>query len=117
MKNHAYTLDKNKLLLTNGYNCVFDYPISKALLVKDSCIVVLNIPPKVQENQNVFGVNMKGEIVWKIGKIHHFYEGSDCPFVDVILNKDGKVVLFNWCDTAVIIDPITGIVLDKYQTK
>ena len=81
--------------------------------------MVLEIPSKVIYNENVFAVNEIGKIVWRIAfkKEQLFCKYEDCPFVGTIINKQGQLVLFNWCDTAFIVNPLTGEILDKYPTR
>lgn len=44
-------------------------------------------------------------------------QGADCVYSGVELNHEQEVVLFNWCDTAVIVDAGTGEVKRTYVTK
>jgi hypothetical protein len=114
----TYTLNSNRITLSNGYFIDFEYPIKKDLQVNEVIIFIVDSPPKVVYNQNVFDFSKTGDFLWRIGDVKLFYWGSiDCPYIGVVINNEGEVVLFNWCDTAVIVDPETEEVLRTYQTK
>ncbi|MNI60174.1 hypothetical protein D3C73_1153690 [compost metagenome] len=68
-------------------------------------------------NQNVFGINVYGDFLWQIEVVELFQKTKDCPYIDMRKNDTNQIVLFNWCDTAIIINPKTGEVLDNFNTK
>jgi len=113
-----YVVKSNNILFENGYSLDFEYPIKKTLLVSDIIIIVIESPYNIIYRQNVFAVKTSGDFLWRISDIDLFYTGPDpCFFVGVEINKKNELVLFNWCDTAVIVNPETGNVIRKYQTK
>jgi hypothetical protein len=121
MEHIEYNVKGNRLILRNGNSISFDYPIKeKNILIIDSLIiVVLDIPTNVRYNENVYAINKTGKIVWRIKfkREDLFYQKDDCCFSSITINKGGQLVLFNWCDTAFIVDPQTGTILDTYNTK
>jgi len=121
MEQNEYTVNENKLILRNGRIVTFDYPIieKEVVMIDGLIIVTLEKPPKVIYNNNVFAVNLIGEIVWRISfkKEQLFYQKDNCSFTGPLINKKGQLVLCNWCDTAFIVNPQTGEILDKYPTR
>ena len=121
MEQSEYTVIQNKLILKNGNSVAFVYPIleNQVLMIDGIIIVTIETPPKVIYNNNVFAVNVTGEIVWRISfkKEQLFYQKDNCPFTGPLINKEGQLVLCNWCDTAFIVNPQTGEILEKYPTR
>lgn len=118
---NKYSVEGNTITLNNGKAITFDYPINnkEVLEIDGIIIVVLEIPPRIIYNDNVFAVNIDGEIIWRVNfkREQLFYQRKDCSFIGVLLNKEGQLILFNWCDTAFIVNPETGEILDRYITK
>lgn len=112
-----YSIVDNKLIFKTGEPLVFKYLIKQSVLVEDIIILILDIPANEVYNENVFGIKLGGDFLWQIGKVELFQKSKDCPYVNVRKNDMDQIVLFNWCDTAIIINPKTGEVLDKYNTK
>ncbi|OOQ58336.1 hypothetical protein [Mucilaginibacter pedocola] len=113
-----YTIDLNKITLANGYSIEFNYKIKKTLTVHDVVIIVIDPPYDVIYNYNVFAISLTGDFLWRIGEIGSYcWESDHCPYVEAIVNENHELVLFNWCDTAVIVNYQTGQVIRTYQTK
>lgn len=121
MEQNEYRVEGDKLILKNGHSVKFDYPIleKEILVIEGLIIVTLEKPSKIIYNNNVFAVNLMGEIVWRIAfnKEQLFYQKDNCSFIGPLINKKGQLVLCNWCDTAFIVNPRTGEILDRYITK
>ncbi len=97
-----------------------EYLIKKVLRIDSVIIIILEPPAKIVYNNNVFAFSTNGDFLWRIGDVKLFGRSSnDCPYIDIGLNvnNDGELVLFNWCDTVVIVNPLTGEVVRTYQTK
>lgn len=118
-----YTINLNNITLANGYSLDFQYPIKEAVNIEDVIILVLDPQTEIRYNQNVFAIDRFGDFLWRIRENLLLGGGSygngenDCPYMGVIINQQNELVLFNWCDTAVIVNPRTGEVIRKYQTK
>jgi hypothetical protein len=117
MSHKLYKTEINKLTLNHGEPIIFEHPIMQSLLVENIILLVLEIPSKIIYNQNVFAVSLNGDLLWRIKPIDFFQKAKDCPYTQVVENGLGQVILFNWCDTAVVINPKTGEVLSKYHAK
>lgn len=121
MISNEYRVEENTLILKNGKVIMFDYPIyiEESLVVNNVIIILLKIPPKRNYNNNVFALNEEGGIIWQISykKEQLFYQTDYCHFTGTLINKEGKLVLFNWGDTAFVVDYRTGKILDSYCSK
>lgn len=113
----SYTIDNNTLKYSNRSALDFEYSILKTLEIDNILIVLLDIPNKVNYTRNVFAFDALGDFLWQINDFELYYKGNWCPYIDIIINDENEIVLFNWCDTAILINPQTGDKIRKYQTK
>ena len=114
----SYKVHSNNITLANGYSLDFEYPIKKTLVIDDVIVIIVESPFEIAYEQNVFAINQSGDFLWRIGDVKLNYTGAhNCFYVGVEINKDGELVLFNWCDTAVIVNHRTGQVICTYETK
>jgi len=66
------------------------------------------------DNQNVFGVDRKGTVIWQVQA--RKYRLSDSPFSG-IGTEGGLARLYNWDGTVLCVDPLTGEVLETDYAK
>jgi len=113
-----YKVNSKNITLENGYSLDFEFPIKETLVIDDIIIIVVESPFEVCYKENVFAIKASGDFLWRINDVELYSNGPDnCFYVGVELNKENELVLFNWCDTAVIVNPNTGEVIRKYHTK
>jgi len=111
-----YSINGNILIVGNVTH-PFQFPIDSYLEIEGMVVVLLDIPPKVRYNENVFGVSLVDNHVWQITKIEHHPDYKQmCPFVGLGL-KDGNLRLNNWCDKYYIVDPWTGKILEEDESR
>jgi hypothetical protein len=114
----SYSIDQKTIVLPNGSSFDFEHPIKDILVIENIIIILIDPPFKVNYNQNVFAITSSGDFLWRINSVELYYTRSEnCPYVAIQINKEDELVLFNWCDTAVIVSPLTGDVIKKYPTK
>ena len=90
----------------------FEYRIDDIVEVFDMLIVVLEHLQGVIFNENVFGVSLtEKKIKWQIAKLKYGAE-VNCPFVGAKLHNN-RIHLNNWCDIYLIVDPLTGEILER----
>lgn len=115
----TYRTQENAILIGHE-EITFDYPIDYCVEAGNMIIVLLSIPPKVEYNQNVFGVNaLEKKIKWQIEKREFRlepYTKIHCKYSDISYH-DGQLILNNWCDVYLIVDPITGAVLEERASR
>jgi len=97
------------VLIVNDIEISFDYPIHEVLEIGDMLIVRTY---GSGENRNVYGVSLlENRVKWRVDAIRVGSE-KNCPFVGIKYHG-GKLYLNNWCDTYLIINPITGEELER----
>lgn len=113
-----YLIAKNSLIIEDKHTVEFEFPIKKTLEIEELLIVLIESPMGKIYNDNVFCVNSQGKIIWQVPRISS-YPGNtkDCSFVGMTLNEKRELVLFNWCDLAVVIDFRTGSILSQYEQR
>ncbi len=113
-----YTISGQTLNLTNAseesFSVSFAWPISKVVTFKSVLVVLLNYSSKVIFNENVFGVNGDGTIIWQISANPSIYENS--PYIN-IGSEVGKAMLYNWSGFSLTVKPSTGEVLLRTAGK
>lgn len=109
--NNGYSKNGN-ILTIDDVEIPFKYEINNVLEVANMLIVFLKSPRETVFNENVFGVSLPDKkIKWQIAKLR-YETGVDCPFVDGKY-YDGQLYLHNWCDIYLIVDPLTGEILER----
>jgi len=113
-----YIIESKNITFSNGYSLSLEYPIQKALVINNVIIILIEPPFEVIYNENVFAFTVAGDFLWRLDKVKLFYQGQDkCPYVEMEINKQNELVLYNWCDTGVVVNPQSGDVIRIYQTK
>jgi len=103
---------KTNTLIIGDVTLQFEYPIQKVLELSGMLIILLEKPFKTIYNENVFGFSIEeGKIKWQIPKIN-YSTGLDCPFIDILF-FESKLRLNNWCDIHLIVNPLTGEILER----
>jgi len=105
-----YSIKEKDLFFEGKIIQSFITKITHLLVFSDLAIVILDYYSYNQDNENVFGVNNEGEIIWQIEGYPHVYEHS--PFVDISQNADKLVTAFNWDGSRIIINPMTGRIVE-----
>jgi hypothetical protein len=114
-ENNRYKIQENKLLIGN-VEIVFDYPVDYCVEIADMLILLLEIPVKVEYNENVFGVSLSEQkIMWQIEKKKYElqkYTNLHCKYSGITIFEN-SLILNNWCDAYLIVDPLTGKILKE----
>jgi hypothetical protein len=71
-------------------------------------IALLEIPTGAKFNENVYGIDLTGNVLWQVPKKRYVYE--DSPYTDIVRDGD-NVVLFNWDGLQLTVEPKAGGVL------
>ncbi len=109
----SFDIETDKLILDNGSTITFKYPIKKVLDASSALIVMLRPPIGVIFNENVYGVDYNGKILWQIPPQQHL--DLESPYTDMSLIPDGHIGLYNWDAGFYIIEPLTGkIIAEKF---
>jgi hypothetical protein len=110
----SYLIQGRTIELRSGKKVKFDYPVYEAAEVGGVTIVCLDIPSYRKLNENVYGLDEQGNILWQVKPVAHHYERS--RYVGVA--KVGELArLFNWDGQVYDVDPWTGNVMSSYWGK
>jgi hypothetical protein len=93
----------------------FPHPVAEMLEFPETVVVRLEVPPKSGLNENVFGINYNGKLVWQIPQQEHIRE--DSPYTGINREKDNKVGCYNWDATLYIVNSTTGEIVSKEFLK
>jgi len=102
-----------RLTTPSGRTIEFPHPIGQ-MLAYGSVAVVLMDP--AGDSRNVYGIDRRGETVWRLRKSPFDGEKRHDPFVE-ICKMDRDVRVFSWRGQIYDVDPRTGKVLGSGWTK
>ena len=113
---------KNTLTLPNRKVILLPKEIYKVELLNNILLNVLVSNKSDFDNDNALAYSIEGNFLWKIDtSVKDFYYGQKyCPFIDVSTAEHNgypeNFMLYSWCDAALRINPLTGEILERYQT-
>ena len=118
-KNKRYRIEGNSLYI-DDVRIPFEFLIEDHVEIKNMLIILLSIPVNLKYNENVFGVSLlERKVKWQIGEgkfANEKYSNLHCKYNSVTINGE-RLILNNWCDTYLVVDPITGKILEKGETR
>src|ERR1700683_1581475 len=112
--NNRYEIQKFKVVV-NDSEIVFENKIRKSLEIGNMLLLLMVTPSGTFYNENVIGVSLtEKKIMWQIAKLKFktLWGDTDCPYVDIKYHN-GRLYLNNLCDTYLIVDPLTGDILER----
>ena len=80
----------------------------------DILVVRLDVPPGARFNENVFGVDREGRILWQVPRRPYAY--ADSPYTGMEPKND-RVVLLNWDGLQLSVACRTGHVLAEGEGR
>jgi hypothetical protein len=107
-------IDKHQLVFPDGNITKFPHPVSEMREFPDVYVVLVEAPIGEKFNENAYGVDGKGQILWRVAEVKHVRE--DSPYTG-IGEKDGAALLHNWDGYTLAVDPKTGKILREQFTK
>ena len=114
-----YIVIDNKLIFGDT-EITFDFRIDDTVEISRMLIVLLSIPAGTKFNENVYAVSLtEKKIKWRIKKRifpTEPYIELHCKYSSISI-FNGKLRLNNWCDVYLIVDPLTGEVLEEHETR
>lgn len=110
----ALTFSGREVILPTGKSLTFDYPVAEILPFQTAAVVRLNPPVGSSGNENVYGIDYEGSVLWRVPQRKTVYR--DSPYTGMRSEAD-LVRLFNWDGLELLIDPTTGTVLEERSGK
>lgn len=109
----CFTAENGVLIRQDGAKIQFDFPVANITVANDITVVCLEIPPKTIMNQNVFGLDRDGAIMWQVPyNIKVASESKDSPYIEVKSQDDGTVMAYNWSGHHARLNPKTGGIIE-----
>lgn len=65
----------------------------------------------------MFAISTTGNVLWQIEPNDSYMQKNQCRFVDIKINDEEKLELFNWCSIGFTVELFTGKILNKYATQ
>lgn len=110
----AFKISDACIAFKGGGTARFRFPIAEALMFDDIAVVRLDLPPGQIFNENVYGLNRDGRIVWQVPARTYVYE--DSPYVN-LARAGAHVILTNWDGMELALDPASGQILSERETR
>jgi hypothetical protein len=104
----------DSILFDSGKHVKLDLPITKAIACASSVVVLLEVPTGSVLNENVMALDTNGQFLWQV--LPRTYVYDDSPYTDI--RCEGTVVkLTNWDGVNLFVDPTTGQVIGKDESR
>lgn len=111
----------NNITLTNGNIEIngepisFKFDIAEYIDFGNTTVVRLKVPIDIIFNENVFGLNDKGKIIWQIERKELMHDNS--PYTNITKLDEDKLRLNNWDGTVLFVNPNNGKILNEEWIK
>ena len=105
---------KYEIILNNGKVVKFSQKVEEILQFQNMLIVRIESPMGVVFNENIYGVDLNGVIIWQIPKVDHVHENS--PYTGMKLAGD-SIILYSREGVEHTIEPKTGKIIKKELVK
>ena len=109
------TINGNKLY--HGKKEIFsrEFQIKQVLEIAGYCVILTDVPKGRIDNENVFCINLKGDLIWRISHTEHLYQ--DSPYMNMEKDIDDTILLMNWDGGNVKVNVLTGEIISKGWSK
>lgn len=105
-----FRIENGKVVFDSGRVGSFNYPVAEALGFDKAVVARLEPPAGVVLNENVYGLDYEGQMLWQVPVRRHVY--ADSPYTNIARRGD-DVLLSNWDGLELTLDPETGRVLGE----
>jgi hypothetical protein len=104
-----YEIDQQTIRFSNGKRHRFQSEIAETLEF-EGCIVIRLAAGSLALIQNIFGLDYKGNLLWKIPAPRSFDARN--PYVS-LFRKDGYLEVLNWDGHLLTMHPMLGSILSE----
>ena len=105
-----FKIEGGKVVFDSGKVGSFNYDVAEAVGFDTVVVARLEIPVGVVLNENVYGLDYDGQMLWQVPTRKHVY--TDSPYTKIARRGDA-VLLVNWDGLELTLDPETGRVLGE----
>lgn len=115
-KSNIFSIAGNRIIFQNGkelsfYNDVGQFEIINKILI----ILIKPRTNKEDDSRNVYGINLKGEILWRIKDLNK--SKFDCFYNYIKADEQNNLLLYNRCAFRLKINPADGEILEYIQDE
>lgn len=115
--NSIFTYNEENLLIDNIYKVMFDYPIRDAKIFDKNIIVLLSIPYNDDTIDNLFSVNIQGEVMWRSQQLKEVYPKEKLlPYEQMVINEY-EIKVSDFYGRRYFINPSNGRIIKRDITK
>jgi hypothetical protein len=115
MNDNLFDIAGNELRFRNGNVVRFEHPIGDVLQFGDVLVVQVWPPRGATYNENIFGVDLSGNILWQI---EPQYPNTVTNASFGVHEEEGYAVVGNIKDLVLYLDPATGKIVKRFwQTQ
>ena len=108
-------MDGNALIfILSGLRVEFPWPVTKVVEFENAYVAMIEPDTSSCFNENIFGVALDGKLLWQIEARRHVY--ADSPYT-YIGKSDDNAKLGNWDGDDLIVEPLTGKILNVRYSK
>lgn len=112
-----FTYNEKNLLIENIYAVKFDYPIRDAKLFDRNIIVLLSIPYNDDTIDNLFSVNVQGQIIWRSQQLKQVFPKEKLlPYEQMVINEQ-EIKVSDFYGRRYFINPSNGRIIKRDITK
>jgi hypothetical protein len=111
---NRFRIENGRLVFDSGKAGSFNYDVAEAVGFDKAVVVRLEVPAGVVLNENVYGLDYEGRMLWQVPVRKHVY--TDSPYTKIARSGDG-VVASNWDGLELTLDPETGGVLGESRGR
>lgn len=105
---------KKKTLITQDFKVDFNYEIDDVLLVKEMYVVLLRLPKGTKELDNVYGLDLCGNISWRIQSVTDAFNiEQNTPYIALDKLNNDKIIVTNFFGMKYTVDVENGFLTDK----
>lgn len=109
---------KDGTLYVNNTPVVFKYPSKKSIEINQIFVVLLQPQQSAIYNENVFGVNSSGEVLWQIQeKLNPDLKEYKQPYMNIWINNKGEIQVNDSYGLNFLINPLDGSIQYAGFTK
>ncbi|MFD1467758.1 hypothetical protein ACFQ48_05955 [Hymenobacter caeli] len=115
-------VDGTQVIFSSGNTIDFQSRILKILQLEQVIVIIpLRQPPQLDGN-NVFAFTQQGDFLWRIEAANFISDTlPECQFVDAKVStqvgRSDQLLLYNWCERMLRVNPFTGEVLKIVPTR
>lgn len=105
---------RDNKLIADDFEVIFKHKIAKIECAMDVCLVLIELPKGSKEVDNLYGVDMRGNILWKVQSVKDAFNiPQNTPYIALKLIDAKKVQVISFFGMRFTVDVLSGKLIDK----